>query len=236
MGKSYFEFKKFTVHQDLCAMKVCTDACILGASVDVKRSKRILDIGTGTGLLALMAAQRSQAEIDAVEIEAGAAKQAQDNFNHSPWANRINLHHKSIQEYAFSSLLPYDVIVCNPPFFEEHLKAEDPKENTAWHSNDLERKALFNLIKKLLHSEGRAWILLSAHALGDTDKLATQEGLFEAERIRIHERSDKKDTRVIIVYASKPTEKSVREFTIRKDDGNYTSDFTQLLQEYYLNF
>src|SRR5687768_18103066 len=103
-------------------MKVCTDSCVLGAWAVVEKAKQILDIGAGTGLLSLMVAQRSDAQITAVEIDAAAAEQAQENIAGSPWKNRITLARKSLQEFGKTNTQSFDVIICNPPFFQASLK------------------------------------------------------------------------------------------------------------------
>ena len=126
MSNSFFKFKEFTVHQDKTAMKVCTDACLFGAwaakQIEIFDLKNILDIGTGTGLLALMLAQSSRAKIDAVEINELAAEQAAANFCNSPWNSQLYVHQKSINRFTQEQNKPYDFIISNPPFFENQLK------------------------------------------------------------------------------------------------------------------
>ena len=114
MANNYFKFKQFIIHQEKCAMKVGTDGVLLGAWANCENTKHVLDIGTGTGLIALMIAQRSQAIIDAIEIDENACMQAQDNFQKSPWYSRINLVHQSFQDYATESNKKYDLIVLGP--------------------------------------------------------------------------------------------------------------------------
>ena len=131
MSNTYFQFKQFTIHQDKCAMKVCTDACMLGAWTAGKLGgsgiNNILDIGCGTGLLSLMLSQKINASIDAVEIDADAAKQAGENISASPWAANIRVIHTSLQE--FMPKKKYDLIICNPPFYENDLRSEHENKN-----------------------------------------------------------------------------------------------------------
>src|SRR5437867_4143324 len=117
MSETTFRFSQFTIHQDKCAMKVGTDAVLLGAWVNPSCAKRILDIGTGSGLIALMLAQKSLAEIHAIDIEENAYSQARENFMISPWFNRLNVFHQSFQEFAASTNNKYDLVVSNPPYF-----------------------------------------------------------------------------------------------------------------------
>src|ERR1043166_5945137 len=119
MGETSFRFRQFTVHQDKCAMKVGTDAVLLGAWVNPGSAKRILDIGTGTGLIALMLAQKSTAKIDAVDIDEEAFLQARENFRISPWFQRLGIYHQTFQEFAQENSDKYDLIVSNPPYFKE---------------------------------------------------------------------------------------------------------------------
>ena len=155
-------------------MKVTTDACLFGAWVadDMKRiqPERILDIGTGTGLLALMAAQIcSDAVIDAVEIEGGAAAQATENFKASPWADRIRSHHTDIRNSIFKE--QFDAIICNPPFYENELASPDTKRNMAHHAGGLLLQDLLPLIGQQLAADGKAYVLLPARRKSEKSEL-----------------------------------------------------------------
>ena len=127
MPNDYFKFKQFTIHQDKCAMKVGTDGVLLGAWAECANAKGILDIGTGTGLIALMIAQRSNAKIDAVEIDETASKQAKENIKKSLWNDRIEILNISFQDFSKSTNEKYDLIVSNPPYFQNSLYAPDEK-------------------------------------------------------------------------------------------------------------
>jgi tRNA1Val (adenine37-N6)-methyltransferase len=122
MSQTVFHFKHFTVHQERCAMKVGTDGVLLGAWTDPKNAERILDIGTGTGLIALMLAQKSTAFIDAIDIDENSCSQASENVNASRWKDRVNVHHCSLQLYILTSSVKYDLIVSNPPYFVDAYK------------------------------------------------------------------------------------------------------------------
>ena len=144
---SYFQFKQFIIHQDRCAMKVCTDACILGAWFGTKLPSniRVLDIGSGTGLLIMMLAQNIEAAIDGIEIDLPAFKQLQENISQNEWKKRIHVYPGDIRNFSFPQ--QYDFIISNPPFFENDLASESLAEQTAKHSKDL---SLDELICKMI--------------------------------------------------------------------------------------
>lgn len=144
MSESSFQFKEFTVFHDKCAMKVGTDGVLLGAWTECDNCKDMLDIGTGCGLIALMLAQKSAAFIDAIEIDNTAAIQAADNFKNSKWSNRLTIIHKSLQVHANSTSKKYDLIVSNPPFFENSLKTPLASRNIARHNEHLLTKIFSN--------------------------------------------------------------------------------------------
>ena len=137
MANPYFQFKKFTVWHDKCAMKVGTDGVLLGEWASTERCQRILDVGTGTGLIALMLAQRSTAILDAIDIDSDACLQAQENIAKSPFANRIQVYQTSLSEYMPDENIKYDLIVSNPPYFIDSLKCPDTKRNLARHTDTL---------------------------------------------------------------------------------------------------
>ena len=133
---STFHFQQFSVIQRQSAMKVCTDAVLFGAMAPVNRGDRVLDIGTGTGVLSLMAAQLGAAQVTAVELTQQGYEEAHINFNNSPWADHLEAVHQDIQGFAMTARRQYDLIICNPPFFENHSKTTNSLRKVARH-NDL---------------------------------------------------------------------------------------------------
>ncbi len=160
MANTYFKFKQFTIHQDKCAMKVGTDGVLLGAWANCSDTKNVLDIGTGTGLIALMIAQRSNAVIDAIEIDEEACLQAHENFHKSPWENRIRLIHQSFQDFVHETDKSYDLIVTNPPYFQNSLVAPDDQRTKARHNRNLELYDIIDGAEKLLSENGTLSIIL----------------------------------------------------------------------------
>ncbi len=232
MANSYFQFKQFRVDQDRCAMKVCTDSCVLGAWTDVQGVCRVLDIGTGTGLLALMLAQRTTARIDAVETEDNAYNQARENVRLSPWPDRIHLYHTKIQNFTPPDL--YDLIIANPPFFSKHLKRRDSPANLALHGENLSLEELAQAINRLLSLTGRFTVMLPEAQSGELEKKLALFGLQPASVLRLYERESSRLLRLIITYTRHSTEKQENQLIIRDSRGQYTESFGQLLRPYYL--
>lgn len=237
MRNSYFQFKQFRVEQDRCAMKVCTDSCLFGAYVEVSHAKTILDIGAGTGLLSLMVAQRSEATIDAVEINEEAAGQAAENFNLSPWAKRLHLHPVSLQAYVSQNRRKYDVILSNPPFFLSSLKSDNEAKNAAKHTGELFFEDILAFAQLNLTAEGKLHILLPPAEASYFAELAQTHRLFLAETLEVNTYKGGKTIRCIQTYTPSPRPSPASSLIgIREaDKTTYTAAFAQLLQPYYLN-
>lgn len=229
MPNTYFRFKQFTVHQDQTAMKVCTDACILGAYTAVGQARRVLDIGTGTGLLALMLAQRaSEARIDAVELELDAYKQAVENVQASPFAHQIQVHQTAIQN--FFPTQKYDLIVTNPPFYTQHLQAGKAKQDNAWHTNTLPTQDVLQAVVRLLDSAGKAWVLLPWYQMNLFTEEARNLGLYPQQILHIHTLPTKPIWRVITAFGFEYQATCLPETLCVTEQP-----FQDLMKEYYLN-
>lgn len=215
-------------------MKVSLDACLFGAVCDVTQRQRILDIGTGTGLLALMIAQRSQANIDAVELDRAAAQQAQSNFQTSVFYSQLTIHNTSIQD--FHSEQPYDCIVCNPPFFTDHLQGNNAQRNQARHNDGLSFADLAKHMARLLQPNGSAWLLLPPHEHQNFQLHAKTCGLHLQQHLEIRSRENKTSKMGIWHYALHPIKAIERRvITIYQSNSNeYTTEFSRLLADYYL--
>lgn len=217
-------------------MKVCTDSCVLGAWAEVAGASRILDIGTGTGLLALMAAQRSEAEITAVEIDAAAAAQAGENFAASPWKNRIKLELKSLQHYGKTQPQSFEVIFCNPPFFQASLKSPDAAKTIAKHTQELPFEDLLTFVKQHLTPEGTFYLLLPAPEAEIFRNLAQPAGLLPFSRLELFTQAGGKHLRTIYAYTFGEKPLQTERLYVRNPDQTYTAEFANLLQDYYLIF
>ena len=219
-------------------MKVCTDSCLFGAfaaSLLNPDSKSILDIGSGAGLLSLMLAQRSMADIEAVEINEDAAGQAADNFMASPWAHRLKMIQSDIR--SFTPEKKFDFIISNPPFYEGDLRAEKESINHARHDTGLTLGDLLYSINRLLDIEnGMAAILLPGHRTEECILKANEERLFAHEILNVRQTTSHRPFRSIIwLKRKKPSAPLKKEMYIRDDTGEYSAEFRALLKDYYLN-
>ena len=223
-------------------MKVSTDSCIFGALVvklfadhalkNKEAISKFLDIGTGTGLLSLMLAQKNTALIDAVEIDISAFTQAADNFLSSPFAKRISIFNEDILKYDPGK--KYDGIICNPPFFEGDLKSADVSKNVAKHDTTLTLKQLLKAVAKLLKSGGLFAVLLPFHRIEEFVGEALALNIFLQEKVLLRHTLQHPYFRGILIFSKVDTAIVARELTIKNLDNQYTPEFIDLLKEYYL--
>ncbi len=229
-----FQFKQFTIHQDRTAMKVGTDGVLLGAWADLKHAHRILDIGTGTGLIALMAAQRNRdAQIDAIEIEEQAFIQAQENIATTPWKNRIKIKHVSLQYYYPN--VQYDSIVCNPPFFINSTKNPNDIRTLARHNDTLSHKELINHAKRLLTPQGSFHLILPITEAWKLITYAQSVNFYAIHLTFVHPTPCKSPKRILIELSL--TQKSYCEdnITIELERHCYSEAYSKLTQQFYLH-
>jgi tRNA1Val (adenine37-N6)-methyltransferase len=241
MSNQYFKFKQFTVYQDKCAMKVCTDSCLFGAwlnrwiSEKKEKPKNALDIGTGTGLLSLMLSQGSEDPIiDAIEIEGDAFQQARENISKSTFKERIFLHHTSLQN--FLSEKKYDLIFSNPPFFENDLKSAATSKNLAKHSVSLTSFELIDFISHNLSQIGKAALLIPYQRTDYFVDLINNAGLFTEHIVHVNQTPKHLFFRTFLLFSKIETKEVTKsEITIKGDENEYTKEFSELLAPFYLN-
>lgn len=241
MSSPGFQFKQFYVAHDACAMKVGTDGVLLGAWCPASGAQRILDIGTGSGLIALMMAQRCpNAEIDAIDMDADAARQAEINFSASPWSERLNAHLSSLQ--AWSSKSPYDLIISNPPYFQNSLKNPNKGRELARHTDTLSFDELFEHSLRLLAQNGRICIILPAETETEICRLAALHGLHLIQKLYIHSKPGKPAKRIIYHYTNSPLLASHDSEAGSGDSALYlesessprSQEYAALCQDFYL--
>ncbi len=242
MPNNYFMFKKFTVQQEYCAMKVCTDTCLFGAWLAEKNNNleakdlRVLDIGTGTGLLSLMIAQKIKgSKIDAAEIDEPAAIQAAANFEASPWKEHLTVYHTSIQHFNRSTNQHYNLIICNPPFFENDLKSNDDKRNIALHDGALTLEELLSIIDARLCKDGNFAVLLPYHRTVFFELLAAERKLYLKEKVLVKQTPTHNYFRSMLLFCRQKITASEKEIAIKNVNNIYSAEFTTLLKDYYLN-
>ncbi|MFD1873120.1 tRNA1(Val) (adenine(37)-N6)-methyltransferase [Hymenobacter bucti] len=238
MPNDYFQFQQFRINQADCAQKVSTDACLLGAAADLGGATRVLDLGTGTGLLALMAAQRAPAAtIEAIEIDPTAAAQAAANAAASPWARRIRVHALSLIAYAATRPGSFSHIVCNPPFFRRSLAPPDAARATARHegAGSLTFGDIIGFAAGHLGPGGTLTVLLPPPEMQQFEQGAAAGGLPAQARLVVQHRPGGRATRSISTFGrGSSAEVKADSLVIQDADGAYSAAFRVLLSGFYL--
>lgn len=231
-----FKFKEFTINQDRCAMKIGTDGVLLGAWTSIeKKPKTILDIGAGTGILSLMLAQRSLSEnIEALEIEEDAHEQCVENFENSPWADRLFCYHAGLDEFVEEIEEPYDLIISNPPFYSEDVSSGDSSRDTARQNQSLPFAELLEGISKLLSLEGVFAVIIPHKEESVFIKLASPFGLFPNRILRVKGNKEAEVKRSLLEFSFKKGEVSEDELIIEIERHKYTQKYIALTKDFYL--
>lgn len=240
MPNSYFQFKKFRIDQTHSGMKVTTDACLFGAwcATEISKSSsktgHLLDIGTGTGLLSLMVAQKNnKIAIDAIEINSDAYKESTLNFESSPWSDRIICKNTSLQDYKSK---PYDHIICNPPFFEGSQSGNNTNKNQAIHSNSLSQQDLIKSVVKLLQDDGYFYLLYPEREMNSFIELSKSHNLFINNIVTVRNTKQNSVFRSMAIFRKTKGKASGSEIFIRTAKNQYTENFWKLLSPYYLEY
>lgn len=237
MANTYFQFKQFIIHQDRCGMKLSTDAVILGAWAAHESPKKILDIGTGTGAIALMLAQRyPNAAVEAVELDNDASMQATDNVAFSPWKDRVRIIHQSFQKYSASHSDCFDLIVSNPPYFPDHIKSNDQQRNLALHNDSLPFADLINGVADILAPKGSFWVILPERQMQDLEKLAAAKGLFPYHQVIVRNHPSAPVLRLVQAFSFSKTVPSETVLCIRDHERRYSAAYKDLLRDFLLEF
>lgn len=237
MPNHWFEFKQFKIHQDKTAMKVGTDGVLIGAWTDLPSAGKVLDIGTGTGLLALMVAQRNpELLIHAIEIDESASIQALQNVKESKWTDRISVEHISFQEYVSSTNKRFDLIITNPPFFNSGVKAIETERSIARHADALPPEILLEGVKKLLKPEGTVALILPTDAYEKLSLAAFHAGFFECRKLLVYPTLKKPVVRILSQWTKKEhKEPEVSELVVEPSGRHHYSDeYKALTRAFYL--
>jgi tRNA1Val (adenine37-N6)-methyltransferase len=231
-----FQFKQFAIDQTNCAMKINTDGVLLGALAETD-GQNILDIGTGTGVIALMLAQRfAIATVDAVEIDEHAAETADSNFKNSIFADRVNLYAEGFESYLNNSAKKYDLIVSNPPFYINSLESPKAKKNIAKHAGGDFFENLVKAVASKLTESGTCWLILPLDTADLVKGVATREGLNLQKLVSLRSFDGSAPHREILVFGHHKISAEIATLVIYKAVGVYSAAYKQLLQPYFIAF
>lgn len=236
LRRNGFTFKQFFVAHDRCAMKVGTDGILLGAWAPVAGVKRVLDIGTGSGLLALMLAQRTDESVtvDAVELDSDAAAQAQENVAQSPWWDRVNVQADDVLHWAERQTVKYDLIISNPPYYEQGVECVTPQREQARYTTMLDHSALLATATGLITEEGFLCVVLPENIGNSFTQQALNMGWHLRLRTDVAETEARLPHRVLLAFSPKKGECFSDRLVIRGPDQRYSEGYTALTQAFYL--
>ncbi|MFZ4457156.1 MAG: tRNA1(Val) (adenine(37)-N6)-methyltransferase [Bacteroidales bacterium] len=232
MPNPYFQFKQFIVRQDRCAMKVGTDGVLLGAWANTEGAKHVMDVGTGTGLVALMLAQRTESEILAVELDEQAANQAAENFTESPWSNQLSV--VCADFLHFSSVQKFDAIVSNPPYFEQSLLSPNLQRTNARHTQTLNYESLISKAVELLSDNGQISLIFPVDKEVLLTDIATQNGLFVTRKCAVKPKPDSQPKRMLMEFSKIERETETTELVVEVSRHHYSPDYINLTKDFYL--
>lgn len=236
MANDYFSFKHFTIFQNHSAFKVGTDGVLLGAIADVTGAKRILDVGSGTGLISIMLAQRCNATITAIEPDDDSFIQTRENVNMCKWHNRINAEHVRLQDLN-PPLVKFDLIVTNPPYFSDSLRNPDPRRSLSRHNDSLTSKEILNNVARLLNENGRLQLILPYVEGNVFIAEAIKYGLYCNRILKIKPLPTSDVRRLILTFST--TQKKISESFLTIEHGKrheFTEEYINLTRDFYLKF
>lgn len=233
MGKQEFIFKQFKINQDKCAMKIGTDSVLLGAWANIPSKGNFLDIGTGTGVLALMMAQRSEAIIKAVEIDKNASDQASINFKQSKWSSKLSVINEDIDD--FNPDIKFDYIICNPPFFSSPTPEINKNRLIARHDNELSLDKLLACVTRLLSKDGKFGFILPITQAENLISNANTHGLYCTKKSFVKP-TPQKDAHRIMAELQKKEKECIIDTIIIEEFGRhqYSNKYIELTKEFYL--
>lgn len=230
-----FQFKQFSVEDDQSTMKVGTDAVLLGAWTETKDANNILEIGTGSGIISLMLAQRSTAQIQAIDIDKNSVDQANNNFQKSKWANQIIAKHCSLNDFCKSASLKYNLIVSNPPFFINSLKSPNKNKTRSKHTDELSYEELVHGIANLLSPKGKACLILPYTESKRFKDIALIENIYLNKQVKIRPKATKEVNRVLMEFSFYKSELEEKEIYLREENNGFSEAYHHLCKNYYLS-
>lgn len=237
MANNYFRFKQFVVHQEMAAMKVGTDGVLLGAWANVKADQMILDVGTGTGLIALMLAQRNpNADIVAIDVDDGAVRQAHTNFDLSEWRRRLTALQCPLQDFRYGEVGIFDHVICNPPYFNNAVKSDNQSRTLARHTDTLSYQELVDNAYRVTKENGKLSLVLPYESEARIIDLAIHTGWYPDKALLVRPTPNKPYVRILIEFTKQPAETVFRSELIIEDKGRhgYSDQFIELARDFYL--
>ena len=237
MPNTWFHFKQFTIQQEHAAMKVGTDGVLLGAWASVPGpGSRVLDVGCGTGLIALMIAQRTKkVAVDALEIDPSSARQAEENFQNSPWKEKIQCIQSSFQDYSSQCKSRYDLIICNPPFFSASAKTPSKERNLARHDDSLSLEDLFRASLPLMKKTTLISLILPIEKEMQAVDLIAEHKMHCNRLTRVIPAPGKSTKRILLEISYMPGKPIEEELTIETENRHkYSDKFQNLVDDFYL--
>lgn len=236
MSNSYFQFKQFTIFQDKCAMKVGTDGVLLGAWANITSARTILDVGTGTGLIALMLAQRNlRAKITAIDVDKNAVEQATENVRNAIFSDRITVKEISFQKLALTDNTQFDAIVSNPPYFADSLLPPDKQRSQARHAVSLSLEELLDNAKTCLAENGRLSLILPVDRESELQNIAYEKEFYIHRKTMVKPLPHNPPKRMLVELSEKQSKTLLSELVIEEARHRYTADFIALVKDFYLN-
>ncbi len=235
--KGVFHFKQFRVSHRRSTLKVGTDAVLLGIWAQARDASKILDIGTGNGVIALLMSQRFEdSKIVAIDIDKESIEEARCNFDNSPWHSRIVAIHQDVLLYARQTQEHYDLIVCNPPFFEASLLSQNTKLNQAKHTLTLDYSSLFLSVNQLIAENGVFALICPYDKADKVFQLAKQYQFHCRRKLVIYPKKSKSANRIIIEFDKTTSRCQSEQLIVYQEDNTYTSQYRRWGRDYYINF
>jgi tRNA1Val (adenine37-N6)-methyltransferase len=230
-----FHFKTFSLHHHRSTMKVGTDAVLLGIWTDLTGVKSVLDVGTGCGIISLLLASREPVSVDAVEKDQDSFEEASQNFVESSFFDRLRIFHSDFNDFVPPENKKYDLIVSNPPFFINDLQSKNAKKSLARHTQTLTYELLVKVAQTLLNPNGKIAVVLPYRESRFFLQAAQDAGFFVEKKMLIFPVLGREPNRINLLLSRKPVDEQTEKFTIRDEDGKFTSQYVEFVKDYYLS-
>lgn len=235
-GCDYFRFRQFVVHQQRDVMRVNTDGVLLGAWTPSPNGLRVLEVGTGTGVVALQLLQRGASYVDAIDIDGQACEQARENAAQSPWSTQMNVLQRSFQEYAEQCETTYELVVSNPPYYVGALPSPNERRNVMRHADTLPLEDLLAALELCLSPSGRFVAIFPIAEGSQFIALAAKAGLYCSQQVQVADQPMKRTKRLLCEFTRECKAPKINELFIRDANGDFSQEYRALTEAFYLGF